>query len=75
MEKEILVVDDERDICEVLDISLSDIGYQVHTAENGEEALRVFEKVSPPIVLTVSVGKLVFDCTEKLMYNIFAADI
>ena len=52
MEKEILVVDDERDICEVLDISLSDIGYQVHTAENGEEALRVFEKVSPPIVLT-----------------------
>jgi PAS domain S-box-containing protein len=52
MEKEILVVDDERDICEVLDISLSDIGYRVHTAENGEEALRVFEEVNPPIVLT-----------------------
>ena len=52
MEKVILVVDDERDICEVLDISLSDIGYQVYTAENGEEALSVFEKVNPPIVLT-----------------------
>ncbi|MFH1488781.1 MAG: response regulator [Pseudomonadota bacterium] len=51
MEK-ILVVDDEKDICEVLDISLSDIGYKVYTAGNGEEALQVFEKYHPPIILT-----------------------
>jgi DNA-binding NtrC family response regulator len=48
----ILIVDDEKDICEVLDISLSDLGYKVHTAGNGEEALQMFEKVLPSIVLT-----------------------
>jgi len=52
MEESILVVDDEKDICEVLDISLSDLGYKVSTAGNGEEALQVFEKIKPSIVLT-----------------------
>lgn len=52
MENEILVVDDEKDICEVLDITLSDIGYKVYTAGNGEEALQVFKDINPPIVLT-----------------------
>ncbi|MFC1533563.1 response regulator [Thermodesulfobacteriota bacterium] len=52
MEYEILIVDDEKDICEVLDITLTDIGYKVHTAANGEEALSVFQDVNPPIVLT-----------------------
>jgi len=52
MEETILLVDDEEDICEVLCISLSDLGYKVFTAENGEEALRIFKDVRPPIVLT-----------------------
>ena len=39
MDNTILVVDDEEDIREVLQISLSDIGYEVLSAENGEEAL------------------------------------
>lgn len=51
MENIILLVDDEEDIRDVLDISLSDIGYQVFTAENGEDALRIFRKKKPPIVL------------------------
>jgi len=54
MEHRLLLVDDEEDIREVMGIYLSDIGYKVHTAENGEEALRIFRevKVNPPIVLT-----------------------
>jgi signal transduction histidine kinase len=48
----VLLVDDEKDIRDVLRISLADFGYTVHTAENGAEALRVFEEVNPPIVLT-----------------------
>ena len=52
MEKIILIVDDEKDICEVLDISLTDIGYKVYTAGNGEEALQVYRDIRPPIVLT-----------------------
>jgi len=52
MEKSILLVDDEAGIRKVLSIALSDLGYQVHTAENGLEALRIFEDKRPPIVLT-----------------------
>lgn len=50
--KSILLVDDEEDIREVLGISLTDIGYNVLTAENGEQALKIFYERQPPIVLT-----------------------
>ena len=52
MEKKILLVDDEEGIRKVLGIALADSGYQVTTAVNGEEALRIFRETSPPIVLT-----------------------
>ena len=52
MEKSILLVDDEEGIRKVLSIALSDMGYQVLTAENGVEALRIFEDLRPAIVLT-----------------------
>ena len=48
----ILLVDDEEGIRKVLDISLTDSGYTVFTAKNSEEALRIFNDVDPPIVLT-----------------------
>jgi len=48
----ILLVDDEAGIRKVLAISLQDGGYDVHTAENGGEALRLLETIEPPIVLT-----------------------
>ena len=52
MEKSILLVDDEAGIRKVLGIALTDLGYSVHTAENGVDALRIFKDVQPPIVLT-----------------------
>jgi len=52
MDNTILLVDDEAGIRKVLGISLQDSGYDVHTAENAKEALRLFEEVAPPIVLT-----------------------
>jgi len=52
MENTILLVDDEAGIRKVLGISLQDSGYDVHTAENGQEALRLFKEIDPPIVLT-----------------------
>jgi len=52
MEQKILLVDDEEGIRKVLSISLTDIGYQVSAAENGDEALKLFEKIQPQIVLT-----------------------
>jgi signal transduction histidine kinase len=48
----ILLVDDEDGIRKVLGISLEDGGYNVLTAANGEQALRIFEESRPPIVLT-----------------------
>jgi signal transduction histidine kinase len=52
MEKTILLVDDEPDIRDVLSLSLSDMGYQVYEAENGNEALRIFNEVQPSMVMT-----------------------
>jgi signal transduction histidine kinase len=52
IENTILLVDDEAGIRKVLGISLADSGYTVHTAENGEEALRIFKEIAPSIVLT-----------------------
>ncbi len=52
MDKKLLLVDDEEGIRKVLGISLSDIGYKVFTAENGERALKIFREETPPIVLT-----------------------
>ena len=52
MEEKILLVDDEEGIRKVLGISLMDIGYQVITAQDGKEALAVFQQQAPPIVLT-----------------------
>lgn len=48
----ILLVDDEDDIREVVGMSLADIGYTVHSAENGQDALRIFHRIKPPIVMT-----------------------
>ncbi len=45
-------MDDEEDIRDVLGVSLSDMGYIVHPAQNGEEAMRIFYNIRPSIVLT-----------------------
>jgi signal transduction histidine kinase/FixJ family two-component response regulator len=52
MDNKLLLVDDEEGIRKVLGISLTDLGYQVLTAENGEEALEIFRRENPPVVLT-----------------------
>lgn len=51
-DRRVLLVDDEEDIRDILGIVLTDIGYEVLTAEDGEEALRIFRESAPPIVLT-----------------------
>jgi len=52
MKKKILIVDDEPDIRDVLSVTLADMGYEVVPAENGEDALALFRKSQPPVVLT-----------------------
>jgi len=52
MENKILLVDDEKDIREVLVLPLADMGYRIFEAENGKQALDIFREIQPPIVLT-----------------------
>ena len=47
----ILLVDDEEGIRKVLGIYLADMNYRVLTAKSGEEALDVFRKEKPTIVI------------------------
>ena len=48
----ILVVDDERQITRVLRGSLESHGYEVIVAQDGLEALRLYEKATPSLVIT-----------------------
>jgi len=48
----ILVIDDEKPTLSMFQLFLSAYGYEVLTAESGEEGLEIFEKENPPIVLT-----------------------
>jgi signal transduction histidine kinase len=48
----LLVIDDERPILEMLEMSLASEGYNVMTAESGKEGLKIFEEQGPKLVLT-----------------------
>ena len=52
MNDNLLIVDDEKGIRKMLAITLADRGFTVHAAENGKQALQIFRKLKPSIVLT-----------------------
>jgi DNA-binding response OmpR family regulator len=57
-EAAILLVDDERDITDLITLYLQREGYTVHTADNGEDALRIAKTLLPDlIVLDVNLGQ------------------
>jgi len=58
-EGSILVVDDEREITELITLYLEKEGYDVHTSDNGTEAIRIAEALVPDlIVLDVTLGRM-----------------
>ncbi len=48
----LLLIDDERPILEMLDLSLTSEGYQIFTAENGSDGMEIFEREKPKLVIT-----------------------
>ena len=51
MSHRILLVDDEADILEFVKYNLVREGYEVHTAQNGREALRIAAEIRPHLIL------------------------
>lgn len=51
MNSKILVVDDEKNIVDIIKYNLKKEGYEVMTAGDGEEALRLNEEFKPDIIL------------------------
>ncbi|KNY28081.1 response regulator receiver protein [Pseudobacteroides cellulosolvens ATCC 35603 = DSM 2933] len=49
--KKILVVDDEKKIVEVVKSYLEHIGYEVCEAYNGNQALNLFERIDPSLIV------------------------
>lgn len=51
MGTKILVVDDDRNICELLKLYLENDGYSVFVANDGQEAVEMFQSKAPELVL------------------------
>ncbi len=67
MKKRILVVDDERDICEILSFNLENEGYEVETVSSAEEALKILTPEYALILLDVMMGGMSgYHLAEKL---------
>ena len=50
----ILAVDDEEDIPEILEYNLRKEGFEVYTASNGEEAIKIAKEVIPDLIISIS---------------------
>ena len=66
----ILVVDDEQDICEILQYNLETEGYEVVTANSAEEALELPLQDFGLILLDVMMGEMSgFQLARRLKEN------
>jgi len=67
----ILVVDDEQDICEILQYNLEMEGYEVIAANSAEEALRLMNNCMPDLILldVMMEGMSGFQMARKLKDN------
>ena len=52
MKKEkILLVDDEADILEIVGYNLKKEGYEISTADNGKDAIKIAKKENPDLII------------------------
>lgn len=52
MTQKVLIIDDEKPTLAMFELFLEAYGFEVLSAENGEEGIMVFEKENPSIVFT-----------------------
>jgi len=69
-EKQILIVDDEEDLCEILQFNLNNQGFLTVTAHSAEEALRTDIGSFDLLLLDVMMGEMSgFDLAKRLREN------
>ena len=49
--EKILIIDSEASICQILETRLTTRGYQIYIAINGEQALEIFQRENPSLVI------------------------
>lgn len=76
MKQQILVIDDECDLCEILRFNLTAAGFEVHTANSGEEALTKDISSYDLLLLDVMMpGMSGFELASRLKQDVGMADI
>ena len=77
MNVKLLIVDDEKDLCELLSMNLANEGYIVRTASSGEEAVSMILTDRPDLVLMdIMLGDMSgVNLTAKIKNNPETADI
>ena len=76
MGEKILLVDDDKDICEILAFNLSNEGYQVDYAYSAEDALKKFTPDYSLILLDVMMGGMSgYKMAEQLRHNSYSVPI
>ena len=76
MKQKILVIDDERDLCEILRFNLASAGFVVHTAYSGEEALLKDIPSYDLLLLDVMMpGMSGFELAARLKQDASTADV
>jgi DNA-binding response OmpR family regulator len=48
----VLLVDDEEEVLTLMSVGLTNRGYEVHTAQSGEAALKALRTFTPDIIIT-----------------------
>ena len=51
IKKKIVIVEDERDILQLLNLILVRAGYEVHACDNGRNAIPLIKKIRPHLVI------------------------
>jgi two-component system, OmpR family, alkaline phosphatase synthesis response regulator PhoP len=66
-EKKVLIVDDEEDLCEILQYNLSNEGYRTDVAHSAEDALKLQLHEYDLLILDVMMGQMSgYKLTDKL---------
>ena len=75
MAEKVLVVDDERDIADLLEVYLQNENYDVVKAYNGKDALRLVEEEKPDMVYKFYSAREALDCIENKETDLAILDI